>query len=114
LDEVKANMLGWQTMSFPDIQLIHHRFTGASWGRWGGMMKDGKTDYVCGYHPLFFAAKAISRLTTKPYFLHSLALVCGFLSARLGKLPQVDDPQLIRYLRKQQLARLAGRPTIWK
>ena len=36
VDEVKANMLGWTTMSFFDIQMTHHRFTGASWGRWGG------------------------------------------------------------------------------
>src|SRR5215471_12754401 len=28
LDEVKAQMLGWATRSFPDIQVIHHRYTG--------------------------------------------------------------------------------------
>ncbi|HLH32584.1 MAG TPA: glycosyltransferase family A protein [Terriglobia bacterium] len=114
LDEVKAQMLGWNTRSFPDLQLQHHRATGSSWGRWGGMVKNGKTDYVCGYHPLFMAAKAVTRLIERPYVLGSLALVCGYLAAYLHKLPQVDDPGLIRYLRAQQMARLAGRQTIWR
>ena len=114
VDEVKANMLGWTTRSFSEIQLRHHRFTGASWGRWGGMVKDGKTDYVCGYHPLFLTAKAIRRLVRRPYVLNSVALVYGYLSALLERLPRVDDAELIRYLREQQLARLSGRATIWR
>jgi glycosyltransferase involved in cell wall biosynthesis len=114
VDEVKANMLAWTTSSFFDIHLIHHRFTGASWGRWGGLTKDGKIDYVLGYHPLFLAAKAISRLIRRPYVVGSFAHVCGYLSANMQHLPRVDDPQLIQYLRQQQLARLFGGNTIWK
>jgi glycosyltransferase involved in cell wall biosynthesis len=114
VDEVKANMLAWTTSSFFDIHLIHHRFTGASWGRWGGLTKDGKIDYVLGYHPLFLAAKVISRLIRRPYVVGSFAHVCGYLSANMQHIPRVDDPQLIQYLRQQQLARLFGGNTIWK
>jgi biofilm PGA synthesis N-glycosyltransferase PgaC len=114
LDEVKANMLGWTTRSFADLQLLHHRFTGSSWGRWGGMVKDGKTDYVCGYHPLFLLAKSASRIRNRPYFVASLALLYGYVAAQLEGMPQVNDPSLIRYLRRQQLAKLTGRETIWK
>jgi poly-beta-1,6-N-acetyl-D-glucosamine synthase len=114
VDEVKANMLGWSSRSFLDLQIRHHRWTGAAYGRWGGIVKNGKTDYVSGYHPLFLAAKAVSRLFKPPYVLGSLALVYGYCSAYLQRVPQVDDPQLIQYLRRQQLARLCGQPTIWK
>jgi biofilm PGA synthesis N-glycosyltransferase PgaC len=114
VDEVKANMLGWTTSSFFDIHMIHHRFTGASWGRWGGLVKDGKIDYVSGYHPLFLTAKSIVRLFRPPYFLGSFALLYGYVSAYLQHMPRVDDPQLILYLRQQQLARLLGGNTIWK
>jgi glycosyltransferase involved in cell wall biosynthesis len=114
VDEVKANMLGWTSMSFFDIHMTHHRFTGASWGRWGGLVKDGKIDYVSGYHPLFLAAKSLVRVARRPYFLGSFALIYGYISAYLEKIPQVDDPQLIRYLRQQQLAKLFGGETIWK
>jgi len=114
LDEVKANMKGWTSRSFMDIKLQHHRWTGAAYGKWGGIVKNGKTDYVCGYHPLFLAAKAISRIFQRPYLIGSAGLVYGYLRARWERMPQVDDPNLIRYLRRQQLARLAGRETIWK
>lgn len=114
VDEVKANKQGWITMSFTDIHLQHHRFTGASWGRWGGIVKDGKIDYVSGYHPLFLAAKAFVRLRRRPYFLGSFALVYGYIAAYFQRIPRVNDAELIRYLRHQQLARLFGGETIWK
>lgn len=114
VDEVKANMMGWSTASFTDLHMQHHRFTGASWGRWGGLVKDGKIDYVSGYHPLFLAAKSAVRLFRPPYVLGSFAHVYGYLSACLQHTPRVDDPDLIRYMRQQQLARLFGGETIWK
>jgi len=114
VDEVKANMLGWTTMSFSELQLLHHRPTGESWGRWGGLVKDGVIDYVYGSHPLFLTAKALVRLIRRPYFIGSFALAYGYLKAFCQRCPQVDDPDLIRYLRNQQLARLMGRKTIWK
>jgi glycosyltransferase involved in cell wall biosynthesis len=114
VDEVKANMLGWTTMSFPDLEMHHHRPTGASWGRWGGLVKDGKIDYVYGSHPLFLLAKSAARLFRRPYVLGSVALLYGYIEAHLQRVPRVDDPDLIRYLRRQQLARLFGGETIWK
>lgn len=114
LDEVKANMLGWSSASFPDILMNHHRWTGASFGKWGGITKNGKTDYVSGYHPLFMMAKCIKRVFERPYVLGSLALAYGYVAARLKKMPQVDDPKLIEYLQSQQLAKLRGKKTIWK
>lgn len=114
VDEVKANMLGWTTTSFVDLRMQHHRFTGASWGRWGGLVKNGKIDYVLGYHPLFLAAKSFVRLFRPPYILDSIALLYGYIRAHLDHMQRVDDPALIEYLRRQQLARLLGGKTIWK
>ena len=114
MDETKANMLGWTTRSFTDVHMLHHRPTGESYGRWGGIVKDGKIDYVTGYHPLFLLAKWASRLVRKPYLVGSMGLAYGYFAARWQKIPQVDDPELIRYVRRQQLARLFGGETIWK
>lgn len=114
VDEVKANMLGWTTMSFFDLHLIHHRPTGESWGRWGGLVKDGRIDYVYGSHPAFLTAKVLVRLFRRPWVIGSMALAYGYIKAFIQRCPQVDDPDLIRYLRGQQLARLMGRKTIWK
>lgn len=114
VDEVKANMLGWTTMSFTDLHLIHHRPTGASWGRWGGLVKDGRIDYVYGSHPAFLTAKSLVRVIRQPYLVGSVALVYGYISAWWRGVPRVDDPELIRYLRRQQINRLLGRETIWR
>jgi len=114
IDEAKANMLGWITQSFTDLELEHHRPTGQSYGRWGGSVKDGKIDYVTGYHPLFLLAKWTLRLVRRPFVLSSAGLMYGYFSAVFQSMPRVDDPELIQYIRQQQLARLFGRETIWK
>jgi poly-beta-1,6-N-acetyl-D-glucosamine synthase len=114
VDEVKANMLGWRSQSFFDLHMTHHRPTGATCGRWGGVVKDGRIDYVVGYHPLFMLAKCARRLKSWPYVVASGAMLCGFLSGYLKRLPRVNDPKLIGYLRRQQMNRLLGRESIWK
>lgn len=113
IDEVTANMQGWSTRSFPRLMMRHHRYTGASYGRWGSLVKDGKGDYMSGYHPLFMATKLIVRLARQPYLLGSLGLLWGFAAGYLKRLPRVG-PDIRAYIREQQLARLLGQPTIWK
>lgn len=114
MDEVKANMLGWGTRSFPDLHLHHHRYTGTADGIWAGMVKNGRANYVCGYHPLFMMVKCFLRLPKRPYFIGSVGLLYGFLSGYLKHIPQVNDVQTIGFLRRQQLGRLWGRETIWR
>lgn len=114
VDEVKANMLGWKTMSFMDLQMHHHRYTGAAYGKWGAFVKGGKCDYVVGYHPLFLLAKCAKRLFQRPYMLGSAGILWGYVKGYLEKTEQVDDPRVINYLREQQMARLLGRETVWK
>ncbi|HTV54646.1 MAG TPA: glycosyltransferase family A protein [Terriglobia bacterium] len=114
VDEVTANMLGWSTHSFPDLRLIHHRFTGSAEGLLRDRMKLGVACYFSGYHPLFVAAKCVSRLAQKPYFIGSAAIFYGFLKGQVTRAPRVQNARLIRYLRGQQLRRLIGLETIWK
>jgi len=113
MDEVKANSLGWNTKSFKDLHLVHHRPTGEADGFWSGLVKYGRANYICGYHPLFMFAKFVRRLAVKPPILGALALMYGYVTGYLKHIPQVDDPVAIAYLRRQQLNRLAGRTSIW-
>jgi biofilm PGA synthesis N-glycosyltransferase PgaC len=114
IDEVKANMLGWCTRSFPDLAVSHHRFTGSADGAWKDSVKNGFANYVTGYHPLFMLFKCIRRLGTRPIFIGSLGLAWGFLKGYVKRTPQVQDATLIRYTRTQQLRRLLLQPSIWK
>lgn len=114
VDETKANMLGWKTVSFEDIQVIHHRFTGTAESKWRDQVKNGKAYYVAGYHPLFMAAKCVYRVASKPYVVGSVAMAYGFLSGYFHKPEQSRDRKLVEYVRRQQLRRLCGSSTIWK
>jgi poly-beta-1,6-N-acetyl-D-glucosamine synthase len=114
LDELKANRLGWSTQSFPDQHLIHHRYTGAADGVWGGLVKNGRANYICGYHPFFMIAKCLRRLPRRPYVIGAAALLYGYITGYFKRIPQVDDRETIRFLRRQQLAALWGGETIWR
>ena len=114
VDEVKANMLGWTTHSFDDLGLIHHKYTGSADGIWGGCVKNGRADYIAGYHPLFMTAKCIKRIKDKPYFISAIGLFYGYMSGYIKGIKQVQDQQLIKYLRRQQLNKLLFRNSIWK
>ena len=107
-------MLGWETMAFQDLQLIHHRVTGLAEGAVRDRMKHGVACYISGYHPLFVGASCLYRLARRPYVIGALAMLWGFLKGYFSHIPRVNDKQLIRYIRGQQLRRLCGLETIWR
>lgn len=113
LDEVKANMKGWATQTLAGINIIHHRPTGAAYGTWNDRVKAGLANYISGYHPIFMFLKCMRRMLEKPYIVGGCALFCGFIKGYLKRIPQVDDKELIRYFRQQQMNRLFARRSLW-
>jgi biofilm PGA synthesis N-glycosyltransferase PgaC len=114
LDELKANMLGWKTHTFPGLHVLHYRYTGAANGAWQEAVKKGEWNYISGYHPLFMACKVIKNAMERPWLQGAAGLCYGFLRAFFLRTPQVNDKKLIRYIRGQQLRRLCSLPTIWR
>jgi len=114
LDEVKANMLGWRTRSFSNIPVLQRRATGSNDGAWKDYVKNGRANYISGYHPLFMLLKCVKRLPQKPYVVAAFGLAYGYLYGYWNKIKTVNDPELIRYLRSQQIRRLLFRESIWK
>ncbi len=114
IDEAKANMLGWNSDSFGELRLVHHRLTGSADGLLRDRMKHGLACYVSGYHPLFLAVSCLYRIVQKPYFIGSFAICYGFVKGYVDHVPRVNDTRLIGYLRAQQLRRHCGLETIWK
>mgnify|MGYP003575155368 CR=1 FL=1 len=112
IDEVKANLYGWPTRTFPDVELIQHKPTGAADGRWRDSYKNGRGAYITGYHPLFMLAKCVKRALDRPVLIQSLGLFAGFCSGYLHAIPQADA-EVIRYLRKQQVRRLLLRSSLY-
>jgi glycosyltransferase involved in cell wall biosynthesis len=114
VDELRAQMLGWTTRTFPEVHALHLRPTGSADGAWANGVKDGRAAYATGYHPLFMFLKVARRVTHPPYGVISAALLCGFASGYLRRLPRSADPALIRFVRRQQIRRLLGQNTIWR
>jgi biofilm PGA synthesis N-glycosyltransferase PgaC len=113
VDEVKANMLNWKSRSFPELKVIHFRPTGQAEGSWKNSVKDGRSDYVTGYHPLFMFLKCVKRIVEPPVVVGSVGLMYGFVSSYFRGVPRVEK-DLIQYVQRQQLRRLMLMNSIWK
>jgi poly-beta-1,6-N-acetyl-D-glucosamine synthase len=113
LDELKANMHGWRTYSFKDLHVLQLKRTGSADGPWKNWFKNGRANYIVGYHPLFMFSKCLKRLVKPPVLIGAAALWLGYLSGYWMRVPQVADEKLIRYLRRQQINRLLFRPSLW-
>ena len=107
-------MLGWKTYTFQELPVIHHRETGDADGVWRNYFKNGRANYIVGYHPVFMFGKCAKRILERPYGVIALALFCGFMSGYFAKVKQrVADKDVIRYLRGQQWRALMGKKCLW-
>ncbi len=113
VDEMRANMHGWTTRTFPDLKLIQHKRTGAATGHWRDAYKNGRANFVAGYHPLFMLAKCARRLAFRPILIHCIALFAGYFSGYLSRSPRMVDSTTIRFVRRQQARRLLLRSSIY-
>ena len=113
VDELKANLLGWETCTFYDLKLRQHKDTGSADGAWRNWVKNGLANYVSAYHPLFMLVKCLKRVFARPYLLGAVGLAYGFIGGYFRQAPRVKDPAFFSYVHRQQIRKLTGRPSIW-
>jgi hypothetical protein len=113
IDEIKANRHGWSTRTFAELSVIQHKPTGAADGTWRNWVKNGRANYMTGYHPIFMLAKSLKRSVRSPILLGSIGLLFGYCSGYMGRVPRAADNDTICYLRRQQVRRLLRRPSIY-
>ena len=80
IDEVKANLHGWTTRTFRVLKIVQHKATGTADGSWRNWFKNGRANYITGYHPVFMLAKCFKRAFRPPLFIQAIALWAGFSS----------------------------------
>lgn len=104
--EIYAKMKGWGVKTFPDLKIYHHRRVGtAKHGFIKASFKRGMMFFTLGYHPFFEFMRCVARIFEKPYFLSSFLEYSGYLWAKVkGKNKQLP-PEVITYLRKEQIKR---------
>jgi len=105
IDCHKARQLGWQAVSWddPELRFEHLRPMGSSQSSiYTGRRRHGRGQYFMGSDPLFFAASCVFRMAEPPLILGGLAMMQGYLAAWIRRMPQLDDPDLRRFIRAYQ------------
>ena len=106
IDELKAQMAGWRTRSFNELQIMHHRSTFSALGSFQGWKKPGQFAYFLGYHPVYMLARCVWHMKEPPIGLRGVAMFWGYLQSWLEKAPVYGEKQVVAYLRRKQLRRL--------
>jgi biofilm PGA synthesis N-glycosyltransferase PgaC len=106
IDILRAQMKGWQSRHLPHLLVDHYRPTGKRQGGVSVRIDRGRTSYYLGSHPLFVLITSLRRMVDWPYITGGLAILYGYLSAWTHREPQIDDPELIAFNRRQQIRRM--------
>ncbi|MDH3360557.1 MAG: hypothetical protein OEL55_06765, partial [Desulfobulbaceae bacterium] len=108
---VMARMAGWKVWSFPDIKVVHLRptGTGATSNILAVRFRQGICEYHLGAHPLFFLLKVLRRaLREKPYIAGGAMRLAGYLCAALRGDKKELPKEVVRFSRKEQMARVVS------
>lgn len=109
IDCHKCRQKGWIACSWDeaDLRFEHLRPMGSSQQNIHvGRARHGFGQYFMGSDPLYFTATALYRMTHPPYFSGGGAMLWGYFKAWAQGKPQLDDPELRRFIRQYQSAAL--------
>jgi len=107
LDELKAQVLGWETKSYKDLVLIHYKPIGYKQKKiFKREVKAGERQHYLGYLPAFAISRGFYRMLQKPYVIAGILNIYGFIKSELAGSERIKDKDIIRHLRKKQKERL--------
>jgi len=102
-----ARMKGWRTRSFKEKRFAHYRHLGtAERGVLAALYSYGEKDYYLGNSPLWEIFRIVYRLAKQPVFVGALALLAGYCSAAIRRIPRPVSPELMRFHRREQMQKL--------
>jgi len=106
LAERMARMHGWETKSFADLKVYHHKPVDSSNGRSAIRIafRAGLTEYHIGTSPLFAIAKALRRWEERPLVVSMAIRLYGYFSLWVRRAKRDAPYDLVSYLKKEQYA----------
>lgn len=113
IDGARALRAGFTTRNFPHIRCFHHRPQGSAGGLLRGRFAAGRSAWYVGYSPIFLLAAALRRVAERPHFTGSLVTIAGYLDGWVHRRPRINDPDLIKFIRRQQMRRLLMMESLW-
>ncbi len=107
IDELNAQVLGWETKSYKDLVLIHFKPIGYKQKNiFKRETTAGERQHFLGYLPTFAIFRGVYRMFQKPYFIAGFLNIYGFLNALFFSKSRINDQNIINHLRKKQKQRL--------
>jgi hypothetical protein len=98
-DEIKAQVAGWKTQHFTDLEFRHLKLEGSGIGFLRTCKMLGEVYYLTGGGPFFFTLKCLYyAVAEKPVLLGSLMMLAGYLQPLLaGRKRLVNEVEAKRY-----------------
>ena len=105
LAELTARMKGWETKSFPDLAVYHHKPVDSANAKTGVRIayRAGLTEYHIGTHPLFALMKAIRRWKQPPILVGSVVRLFAYGKLWFTGTKRDASADLVAYLKREQL-----------
>ena len=100
VDELKANVRGWNTGIASGSAFYHHRAVGERdglpWARW---VRQGTACHYVGYRFPYLVLRTARRSLRNPA---AVGMIVGYLSAASRRREKLDDPAVLEHLRRRQ------------
>ncbi len=106
IDETYARMRGYETTSFADLVARHHRPWGSADGRLRGRARHGQCAWVLHYGFGWVALRSLKVARVPPVGLSGAAFLFGYCRAAVRGVPQVEDDEFRRFVRRELRARM--------
>ena len=106
---LKARMKGWQTRTFPEQVCFHHRPMGSANDSAVRLYyRLGQKDFMVGNHALWQLFRSLYKMRSTPVIIGGFALLAGYLSFALKGVKRLVPEEVVRFQRREQMARLKG------
>jgi glycosyltransferase involved in cell wall biosynthesis len=110
--EVMSRMHGWKIRTYDDLEVCHLGKVGLKTYNdiYRYNFRAGIRDYHIGNHLLFVFLKSIKVMFGKPYLIGGIFRFTGYMREWLRFVPPDTPPDVVRFVRKEQLRRMIGLP----
>jgi hypothetical protein len=88
--------------------VLHLRWIGPGSKRLAALYRQGVKEYYLGNHPLWQVFRALYQMRYRPYGIGGLAILTGFVGSFLQGVPRAAPPEVVRFCRREQMARLSA------
>ena len=107
IDNIMAQMKGWETRNFPEILVRHSRPTGYNNGMIKTAYEEGKKAHFLGYSTLYLFARSFHKMfNSPPFVIGGFSMMVGYLVRLLSNGRRFEDKEAIRFLKRKQISRL--------